>query len=207
MRRQSILRGLLIIVLILFIAININGINSFLSFHTDKTVEFGHSTAVVPQAWNTTKEANVKDIVKTPEALTNEYIIFDHWDDWPEDHITKISEAKFKDMENGSYKVLKNDQQIMGGVNVSKQYFSNPSRNNNVTWTTIGVNYVFAKEDTNYTIQVHYFTNQDYNNTTFMKVVDDSVDYDISNIHNKDYNAAVSAIRHGFNKIVEVFPH
>ena len=207
MRREDIVRGFLIIVLILFIAININGINNFLSFNTDKTIDFGHSTAVVPQEWNTTTETNVTDIVKTPEALTNGYIIIDHWDDWPEDHITKISEAKFRDVENGSYKVLKNDEQVMSGVNVSKQYFSNPSRNNNVTWRTIGVNYVFYKEDTNYTIQVHYFTNQDYNNTTFLKVVDDSVDYDINNIHNNNYNAAISVIQHAFDNMAELLPH
>lgn len=205
MRRQSILRGLLIIVLILFIAININGINSFLSFHTDKTVEFGHSTAVVPQAWNTTKEANVKDIVKTPEALTNGYIIFDHWDDWPEDHITKISEAKFKDMENGSYKVLKNDQQIMGGVNVSKQYFSNPSRDTDTIWNHIGVNYVFHTQDTNYAIQLHYFTDHDYNNTTFQKEVDYRIEDDMANIHNNQYNGFVSGIRDMYNFMMSFF--
>ena len=207
MRRKDILHAVLIFIIILFIATNINAINSFLSLKTDKSIEFGHSATVVPEAWNTTEELNMTNESKTPNAITNKYVVIDHWDDWPEDHISSISEAKFRAMENGGYKVLKTEDITLGGIPVSKQYFSNPSRNNNVTWTTIGVNYVFAKEDTNYTIQVHYFTNQDYNNTTFMKVVDDSVDYDISNIHNKDYNAAVSAIRHGFNKIVEVIPH
>lgn len=207
MRRKDILHAVLIFIIILFIATNINAINSFLSLKTDKSIEFGHSATVVPEAWNTTEELNMTNESKTPNAITNKYVVIDHWDDWPEDHISSISEAKFRAMENGGYKVLKTEDITLGGIPVSKQYFSNPSRNNNVTWTTIGVNYVFAKEDTNYTIQVHYFTNQDYNNTTFMKVVDDSVDYDISNIHNKDYNAAVSAIRHGFDRIVEAVPH
>ena len=58
MRNQEKLMGILIIILILFIASNINGINSFLSGTTEKTIEFGHSASVVPAAWNTTKELN-----------------------------------------------------------------------------------------------------------------------------------------------------
>ena len=49
MRNQEKLIGLLIIILIIFIASNINGINSFLSGTTDKTIEFGHSASVVPK--------------------------------------------------------------------------------------------------------------------------------------------------------------
>lgn len=207
MRKNDILRNFLIILLILFIAVNINGINSFLSVHADKTINFGHSEAVVPQAWNTTDEINLTDIAKTPKAITNGYVVIDHWDDWPEDHITSISEAKFKSMENGSYKVLKNENTTLGGITVSKQYFTNPSRNNDEVWNHIGVNYVFPKEDTNYTIQVHYFTSQDYNNTTFIKEVDDRIGDDISNIHNNNYNGFVSGVWNIYNRIADNIPH
>jgi len=207
MRQQDILRTFIVIVFIIFIAVNINGINSFLSVNTDKTIDFGHSAAVVPQAWNTTEEINMTDTAKTPEAISNGYIVIDHWDDWPEDHITSVSEDAFKSMENGDYKVLKNDNSTLSGVPVSKQYFSNPSRDNDKVWNHIGVNYVFPKEDTNYTIQVHYFTSQDYNNTTFIKEVDDRVEDDMSNIHNKDYNGFVSGVWSIYNHIVNNIPH
>lgn len=207
MRKEDMVRGFIVIVFIVFIAININGINSFLSFHTDKTIDFGHSMTVVPQAWNTTEEINMTDIAKTPEAISNGYVVMDHWDDWPEDHITAISEAKFRAMEDGGYKVLKNEKQTLSGVTVSKQYFSNPSRDNNQTWSHIGVNYVFPKEDTNYAIQVHYFTNHDYNNTTFIKEVDDRIEDDMSNIHNNNFNAAVSGVWFVYNFITDHIPH
>lgn len=192
MRNQEKLIGLLVIILIIFIASNINGINSFLSGTTDKTIEFGHSMSVVPQSWNTTKELNQTNTSKTPDAITNEYIYIDHWDDWPEDHITSISEAKFRAMEDGGYKVLKNEYSTLSGVPVSKQYFSNPSRNTNQVWSHVGVSYVFPKEDTNYAIQVHYFTDHDYNNSTFLKEVDDRIEDDMSNIHNNNYNSFIS---------------
>ncbi len=207
MRKQNLYRSFIIIIFIIFIAIHINGINSFLSVNTDETIDFGHSAAVVPQAWNTTKEINMSNIAKTPEAITNGYIVIDYWDDWPEDHITSLSEAKFKDMENGNYKVLKNDNSTINGVPVSKQYFSNPSRDNDEVWNHVGVNYVFPKEDTNYTIQVHYFTSQDYNNTTFISEIDDHVKEDVNNIHNKDYNGFVSSVRHIYDAITGNIPH
>lgn len=188
MRREDKLHGVLLIILIIFIVANINGINSFLSVHTDKTIDFGHSETVVPHAWNTTEELNLTNESKTPHAITNEYVYIDHWDDWPEDHITSISEAKFRAMEDGGYKVLKNSNSTLSGVTVSKQYFSNPSRDNDVIWSHVGVNYVFPKEDTNYCIQVHYFTSHDYNNSTFLKEVDDRIEDDMSNIHNSEFN-------------------
>ena len=207
MRREDMLRGFFIIILILFIAVNINGINSFLSFHTDKTVDFGHSLSVVPQAWNTTDELNLTNESKTQPAITNGYVFIDHWDDWPEDTITSISEAKFRAMEDGGYKVLKNDKCTLGGMTVSKQYFTNPSRDTDTVWNPIGVNYVFSKEDTNYAVQVHYFTKQDYNNTTFLKEIDDRVEDDIANIHNNDFNGFVSSIQHGVDIIGRNLPH
>ncbi len=207
MRKQNLTRTFIIIVFIVFIAVNINGINSFLSVNTDKTVDFGHSAAVVPQAWNTTDEINMTDMAKTPKAISNGYIVIDHWDDWPEDHITSISESKFKSMENGDYKVLKNDNSTVSGISVSKQYFSNPSRDNDEVWNHIGINYVFPKEDTNYSIQVHYFTSHDYNNTTFIKEIDDRVEDDMSNIHNKDYNGFVSSVWSIYDFVVGHIPH
>lgn len=199
-------RGFIIIVFIIFIAVNINGINSFLSFHTDKTIEFGHSVAVVPQAWNTSDEINMSDIAKTSDPISNGYVVIDHWDDWPEDRITAISEAKFRAMEDGGYKVLKNEKSTLSGVPVSKQYFSNPSRDNDKVWSHVGVNYVFPKEDTNYAIQVHYFTSHDYNNTTFLKEVDDRIEDDMSNIHNNNFNGFVSGVKFVYNLITDHIP-
>lgn len=207
MRREDMVRGFLLIIFIIFIAININGINSFLSFHTDKTVEFGHSLAVVPQAWNTTDEINMTDAAKTPQGISNGYVVIDHWDDWPEDHITAISEAKFRAMEDGGYKVLKNENSTLSGVSVSKQYYENPSRDTDEIWSPIGVNYVFPKEDTNYAIQIHYFTKHDYNNSTFLKELDDRVEDDMSNIHNNNFNAAVSVGQFIYNFITDHIPH
>ena len=206
MRREDMFHGLIIIIIIIIIAANINGINSFLSVQTDKTIEFGHSVSVVPHAWNTTEDLNLTNQSKTPEAITNGYVFIDHWDDWPEDHITAISEAKFRAMEDGGYKVLKNDNSTLSGVAVSKQYFSNPSRDNDKVWSHVGVNYVFPKEDTNYAIQVHYFTSHDYNNTTFIKEVDDRIEDDMSNIHNNDFNGFVSGVRFVYNLITDHIP-
>lgn len=207
MRKEDILRGFIVIVIILFIALNINGINSFLSFHTDKTVEFGHSITVVPQAWNTTDELNLTNESKTAHAISNGYVIIDHWDDWPENRITSISEAKFRAMEDGGYKVIKNNKTTLSGMTVSKQYFENPSRDSDTVWNCIGVNYVFSKEDTNYAVQVHYFTDHDFNNTTFTKEVDDRVEDDIANIHNNEFNGFVSAVWHFIDIIGRNLPH
>jgi len=199
MRREDIIRSIILALIIIFLAANINGINSFLSVQTDRTIDFDHSVTVVPQAWNTTEELNQTNQSKTPHAITNEYVYIDHWDDWPEDHITSISNEKFASMENGGFEVLKVENTTLSGVPVSKEYFTNPSRDNNVTWSHIGVNYVFPKEDTNYSIQVHYFTSHDYNNTTFLKEVDDRIEDDMSNIHNNQYNGFFSGIRGIYN--------
>ncbi|MEE0024879.1 hypothetical protein [Methanobrevibacter sp.] len=196
---------LLIVIFIIIVATNINGINSFLSVNTDKTINFGHSVAVVPEAWNTTDELNLTNHSKTPHAITNKYVYMDFWDDWPEDHITSISNDRYASMENGGFKVLKTENKTMSGVPVSKEYFSNPSRNTNVTFDHVGVNYVFPKEDTNYSIQVHYFTSHDYNNETFLKEVDDRVEDDMSNIHNNNYNGFISGIRNLLNFVSNSF--
>lgn len=205
MRRRDMFYWLLIVIFIIIVATNINGINSFLSVNTDKTINFGHSVAVVPEAWNTTDELNLTNHSKTPHAITNKYVYMDFWDDWPEDHITSISNDCYASMENGGFKVLKTENKTMSGVPVSKEYFSNPSRNTNVTFDHVGVNYVFPKEDTNYSIQVHYFTSHDYNNETFLKEVDDRVEDDMSNIHNNNYNGFISGIRNLLNFVSNSF--
>lgn len=205
MRRRDMFYWLLIIIFILIVASNINGINNFLSVNTDKTVHFGHSTAVVPETWNTTDELNLTNHSKTPHAITNKYIYIDLWDDWPEDHITSISNEQYASMENGSFKVLKTENKTMSGVPVSKEYFSNPSRNTNVTFDHVGVNYVFPKEDTNYSIQVHYLTSHDYNNNTFLKEIDDRIEDDMANIHNNNYNSIISGTRDLLNFISNSF--
>lgn len=205
MRRRDMFYWLLIVIFIIIVAANINGINSFLSVNTDKTINFGHSVAVVPEAWNTTDELNLTNHSKTPHAITNKYVYMDFWDDWPEDHITSISNDRYASMENGGFKVLKTENKTMSGVPVSKEYFSNPSRNTNVTFDHVGVNYVFPKEDTNYSIQVHYFTSHDYNNETFLKEVDDRVEDDMSNIHNNNYNGFISGIRNLLNFVSNSF--
>ncbi len=205
MRRRDMFYWLLIVIFIIIVATNINGINSFLSVNTDKTIDFGHSVAVVPEAWNTTDELNLTNHSKTPHAITNKYVYMDFWDDWPEDHITSISNDRYASMENGGFKVLKTENKTMSGVPVSKEYFSNPSRNTNVTFDHVGVNYVFPKEDTNYSIQVHYFTSHDYNNDTFLKEVDDRVEDDMSNIHNNNYNGFISGIRNLLNFVSNSF--
>ena len=205
MRRKDILNTVIIFIIILIIATNINAINGFLSLKTDKSIEFGHSATVVPEAWNTTEELNLTNESKTPNAITNEYVYIDHWDDWPEDHITSISEAKFRSMEDGGYKVLKTEETVLGGISVSKQYFSNPSRDTDTIWNHIGVNYVFHTQDTNYAIQLHYFTDHDYNNTTFIKEVDYRIEDDIGNLHNNEYNGFVSGVRDIYNFVRSFF--
>ena len=205
MRKEDMFHGLLIIIFIIFIAANINSINSFLSVNNKKTIDFGHSVTVVPQSWNTTEELNMTNQSKTPHAITNQYVFIDHWDDWPEGQISSVSHDRFASMEDGGYEVLRSENTTINGIPVSKEYFSNPSRNNNVTWSHVGVNYVFHKEDTNYCIQVHYFTTHDYNNATFLKEVDERIEDDIANIHNNQYNGFFSGIRDTYNFIVGNF--
>ena len=133
----------IVLLLVFTFIVNLGSINNFLSFQTYKTIQFDDSMYVVPHHWNTTEEMNITG--KTDIGMTNGYIIFDAWDDWPEDHITSISEAKFRALEDGGYKVLKNDNFTASGVKVSKQYFSNPSKDTNTSFQHVGVNYVFPK--------------------------------------------------------------
>lgn len=102
-------------------------------------------------------------------------------------------------MESGGFKVLKKENIDLGGINVSKQYYSNPSRDNDYQWDHVGVNYVFPKEDTNYSIEVHYFTTYDYHNKTYTKELDDRIEDMMGNIHNKEYNGFFSGINKIYN--------
>lgn len=204
MQKRDIFMSIVIAIIIIFFVANMSAINNFLSVHTDKTIEFGHSNIVVPEAWNTTDEVNLSSQAKTDNGITNNYTIIDVWDDWPESSITYISNAKFASMESGGFKVLKKENVDLGGINVSKQYYSNPSRDNDYQWDHVGVNYVFPKEDTNYSIEVHYFTTYDYNNKTYTKELDDHIEDMMGNIHNKEYNGFFS----GINKIYNyLFPN
>ena len=187
----------IVLLLVFTFIVNLGSINNFLSFQTDKTIQFDDSMYVVLHHWNTTEEMNITG--KTDIGMTNGYVIFDAWDDWPEDHITSISEAKFRALEDGGYKVLKNDNFTASGVKVSKQYFSNPSKDTNTSFQHVGVNYVFPKQDTNYAIQVHYFTTHDYHNESYTKEIDDRVEDIMATMENKNYNWYIST----FNKLME----
>lgn len=109
MQKRDIFMSIVIAIIIIFFVANMSAINNFLSVHTDKTIEFGHSNIVVPEAWNTTDEVNLSSQAKTDNGITNNYTIIDVWDDWPESSITDISNAKFASMESGGFKVLKKE--------------------------------------------------------------------------------------------------
>lgn len=196
MRRKDKVIGLIILIIFLYIVANLGAINSMLTFATDKTYDVGRSQIVVPEAWNTTGELNMTDKAKTNDSITNRYVIWNVWENWSEDHITEISTDKFRNMEDGGYEIINESTVILGGQNVSKQYFYNPSRDTEYVWDCIGVNYVFAKEDKNYAVQIQYFTKIDYNNQSYIKEVDDRFEDFMSNVHNKDYDAFFSILNH-----------
>lgn len=184
--REKIINILIVFVLIVII-LNLNTINNALTYHTDKTVQFGHSEYIVPETWNTTKEVNYSGEAKTENGVTNNYTTWDVWEDWPEDHMGSLSRSKFAAMEGGDYVTLNSTTVKLGGYNVSKEYFYNPSRNTTTQWDDIGVIYIFQKEDTNYAIEVHYFTDIDYHNQSYTKELDDRIEDTISNLENTHY--------------------
>lgn len=194
MRRKDVLFSLVLLVVVLYLVANISAINSFLSFSTDKTLDVGNSQVVVPESWNTTSELNMTNKAKTNDSITNGYVIWNIWEEWPENHISSISTNRFKSMEKNEYQVINESTVELGGQNVSKQYFYLPSRDNNRVWDCIGLNYVFTKEDMNYAIQIQYFTKADYNNLTFQKELDDRFEDVMANIHNKGYDGFFSRI-------------
>ena len=199
MRTKDKIISIILVIIILYIITNIGAINSFLTFSTDKTYDVGNSQILVPEAWNTTSELNITDKAKTNDSITNKYVIWNVWENWPEDHITGISTEKFREMEKGGYEIINESQVSLGGKNVSRQYFYNPSRDTNTTWDCIGVNYVFNTEDKNYAVQIHYFTKIDYHNESYTKEVDDRMEDFMSNLHNKEYNGFFSTINHVLN--------
>ena len=91
------------------------------------------------------------------------------------------------DAENQSYVVLNSSNVVLGGVNVSREYFSNPELNGNGSNTHIGVTYIFSKENTNYAVQIHYFTDTDYNNSNYTRELDDRFEDFMVNLHNTHY--------------------
>ena len=162
MRTKDKIISIILLIIFLYIVANLGALNSFLTLSTDKTFDVGNSQIVVPESWNTTSELNMTDKAKTNDSITNKYVIWNIWENWPEDHITRISTEKFRQMEKGGYEVVNESNIKLGGKNVSKQYFYNPSRDTNTTWDCMGVNYVFNIEDKNYAVQIQYFTKIDY---------------------------------------------
>ncbi|MGI6447587.1 MAG: hypothetical protein ACOX01_03075 [Methanobrevibacter boviskoreani] len=193
--KQKIGYAILLIVL-LTIVVNIGAVNDFLSFHTDKTIQFDNSSYVVPDHWNTTDEMNLTG--KNGNAMTNNYIILDCWDDWPENRMGSKSRARLRSLEKGGYVPLKTEVIRLAGRNVTREYYTNPSRDTKTQYDHIGVVYLFNKQDKNYCIEVHYFTTHDYNNKSYTKEVDDRVEDMIANMQNRQYNWYVST----FNRIL-----
>ena len=101
-------------------------------------------------------------------------------------------------MEDGGYKTVKSEVIQLGGKNVSREYYTNPSRDTNTTYDHMGVVYIFTKEDKNYCIEVHYFTTTDYNNESFTKELDDRVEDIMANMENTKYNWYIST----FNRLL-----
>lgn len=201
MRKRDVVLTVIVIVLLFYVVLNIGAINNFLTFATDKTIEMEHTQIVVPEAWNTTMELNITNESKTSSSISNGYVIYDFWEDWPESEFSDTSRSYFSSIEKGGYETLKEENKMMGGFNVSCEYFKNPSRDSDTQWDCIGINYVFSKEDTNYAIQVHYFTDDDYNNKTFIKELEDRTEDIISNIHNNEYDGFFSF----FSKLFSLF--
>ncbi|AGN16471.1 MULTISPECIES: hypothetical protein [Methanobrevibacter] len=198
MRKKDMLISFIIVIMFLYVIANLSTVNSILSWGTENRITFGDSTVNVPQAWNTTKQVNWTDKAKTNNSITNRYVVWDLWDDWPEGCITSVSEKKLAHLEHGNYKVLNTSTVDLGGNNVSRQYFMNPSRGPKTNNSNIGVTYIFTREDRNYSVQIHYFTKHDYNNSSYRKELDDRMEDFISNIHNKHYDGFFS----GLNKII-----
>ena len=201
MRKKDIVISFIIIIVFLYIIANLSTVNSILSWGTENAITFGDSTVNVPQAWNTTKQLNMTSKAKTNNSITNGYVVWDLWDDWPEGCITSVSNNKLKNLEHGNYKILNTSTVNLGGNNVSRQYFMNPSRGSKYNNSNIGVVYIFNREDKNYSVQIHYFTKHDYNNSSYRRELDDRMEDFMSNIHNKHYDGFFSRL----DKIIHCF--
>lgn len=205
MRTKDKIASIVLLIVFLYIVANLGAINSFLTFSTDKTYDVGNSQIVVPEAWNTTSELNMTDQSKTNDSITNGYVIWNVWENWPESNITSVSTERFMAMEPGGYEVINESIVELGGQNVSKQFFYVPSRDTNYTWDCIGLNYVFSKEDKNYAVQIHYFTKIDYHNESYITELDDRFEDFMANIHNKQYDGFVSALNHIYSFVMSQF--
>lgn len=195
--------GYIIIVLIIFtLVINLGTINNFLSFQTDKTIQFDNSTYVVPETWNTTDELNMSNQAKSELGMTKGYIIFDMWDNWPESYMGTKSKERLKSMEEGGYETVRSEVIKLGGKNVTREYYKNPSRDTETKWDCMGVVYIFEKQDTNYCIEVHYFTKNDYNNVSYLNEIDDRVEDIMANVEYSNYNWYFST----FNRLINHKP-
>lgn len=194
MRKKDMLISFIIVIIFIYIITILSAVNTILSWNTENQLTFGNSTVNVPQAWNTTEQVNWTDKAKTNNSITNRYVVWDLWDDWPEGHITSVSEGKLRELEHGNYEVVNSTTVNLGGNNVSREYFKNPSRGPETNNSNMGVTYIFHREDGNYAVQIHYFTEHDYNNTTYRRELDDRMEDFMSNIHNKQYNGFFSDI-------------
>lgn len=192
--KREIILTMVLIVIFIYIAANMGAINTFLTANTGKSIDLDHTTVVVPEPWNTTIDMGMIDKSKNGNAITNGYIVFDFFEDWPESQITGVSRAKLTSLENGNYEVLKTSNIDLGGTKISKEYFRNPSRDTDTVWDCVGVTYVFNKENCNYAIQAHYFTKNDFKNQTYCDELDDRVEDFIANMHNWHYDGLFSPI-------------
>ena len=192
--KREIVLSIILIVVFIYIVANIGAINTFLTASTGDSIDLDHTTIVVPDPWNTTVEMGKLGDSKNGNAITNGYIVFDIFEDWPESTITNVSRAKLSEMENGNYKVLKTSKVNLGGVDVSKEYFYNPSRDTDAIWDCVGVTYVFSKENCNYAIQAHYFTKEDYKKQAYLDELDDRIEDFMANMHNWHYDGLFSPI-------------
>ena len=60
----------------------------------------------------------------------------------------------------------------------------------NDIWTK----YVFSKENTNYSVQIHYFTESDYNNPNYTRELDDRFEDFMVNLQNTHYIGIITEI-------------
>lgn len=194
MRNRDKILSIIVVIILIYIVANVGAINTLLMSVTEPTVKADHTTIAIPEAWNSTVDMGMTKDVKSPTSITNGYVVWDIFEDWPEDKITDISRDKLSAMEQGGYDVLNSTSVNLGGTNVSKEYFRNPSRDTDTVWDCVGVTYVFPKEDCNYAIQIHYFTKSDYNNASYKKELDDRVEDLKANMHNWHFDGFFSNI-------------
>lgn len=196
MRNRDKITSIILVIILIYIICNLSAINSFLTFATDQTFKQGDTRVVVPEAWNITGDTNLSNESKSNLSITNYYVIWDIFEKWPEDHISDISHARFRELEDGNYQIVNSSIIKLGGADVSREYFRNPTRDTDTIWDCMGVNYVFTREDVNYCVQIHYFTKIDYHNESYTTELDDRMEDFMANVHNENYNGFFSLINH-----------